>query len=40
MVCGLRKERKLLHWSPPNGLLKFNVDGVANSKLGQRVLEE
>lgn len=28
MACWLRKERKLIHWSPPNGALKFNVDGT------------
>lgn len=35
MCCGPTRERKSVSWSPPlEGILKFNVDGVAMGKLG------
>lgn len=35
LCCGPTRERKSVSWSPPlEGILKFNVDGVAMGKLG------
>lgn len=34
LVCGLYKDKKWEWWSPPFGLLKFNVMGATRSKPG------